>query len=437
MTRTVVTTRKPSWRAAVLSAAVLASLVLPVAGAHAAVAHGHERAHAAPRPWVPAAPAPGSSSTLYGVFCMSAASCFAVGYDVFGQASELNQVLRWKRTRWATARVPNPGGTGKGAYHQLTGIRCTGSRNCWAVGGYASGSAFLNEALHWNGSRWTSATTPTPGGTLSGSINQLYDITCLSAMNCWAVGEYGHTGGPGETLLNEILHWNGRRWVRLATPNPGGTAAADFNVLQGIRCSSAISCLAVGTYGSLSSPPTFLNESLRWNGRRWSVIKTPEPGGKAQGDRNMLLKLTCASPRSCWAVGEYGSTVTSTPENEVLHWNGRAWSVTAVPDPGAASNTLFGVFCSAASSCWAVGEFGDTIAGGDVERNVALRWNGARWSRVATPDPAGTAGNDVNELFGIRCTTRRNCWAVGFGEAAGGRGQDEILHWNGAKWSAR
>jgi hypothetical protein len=380
MKRTVATTRKPGWRAAVLSVAVLDSLALPVAQVRAGVGYRHERADAAPRPWVPAAPHPGSFSTLYGVFCMSAASCFAIGYDVFGQASELNQLLRWNGTRWANARVPDPGGTGQGAYHQLTGIRCTGSRNCWAVGGYANGSA----------------------------------------------------------LLNEALHWNGRTWARLATPNPGGTAPEDFNVLEGIRCSSATSCLAVGTYGSIASTPTYLNESLRWNGRRWSLIKTPDPGGTAQGDLNTLLKLTCASPHSCWAVGEYGSTVSSAPTaNEVLHWNGLAWSVTSVPDPGGASNTLFGVFCSAASSCWAVGEFGDTVAGEDVERNVALRRNGARWSRVATPDPAGTEGHDVNELFGIRCTTRRNCWAVGFGEADGGHGRNEILHWNGVKWSAR
>ena len=369
----------PPWT--VLLGAVMASLAALPAGAHAHAAQSTEQV---PRPWIPRSPSPGNVSALDGAYCVSAVSCFAVGYYVVGQASERNQVLRWDGRRWAQASVPQPGGTGTSAYHQLTAIRCTGPQNCWAVGGY------------------------------------------------------GHTGGAGETLLNEVLHWNGRKWFRMVTPNPGGNGAADFNVLQGLRCNSASSCLAVGTYGSLSGSPTYLNESMRWNGRRWSLLTTPDPAGTSQGAVNTLLRLTCASPRSCWAVGAYGSTTSSGPtRNEVLHWDGHAWTVTSVPDPGAASNTLFGVYCSAARSCWAVGEFGYTLAGGDVERNVALRWSGARWSRVTTPDPAGTAGHDLNELLGVRCASRTSCWAVGFSQVRGGRARDEILHWNGRKWSVK
>jgi hypothetical protein len=54
----------------------------------------------------------------------------------------------------------------------------------------------------------------------------------------------------------------------------------------------------------------------------------------------------------------------------------------------------------------------------------------------AAPHP-GNFSTLYGALFGIRRTIRRYCWAVGFGEADGGHGQNEILHWNGMQWSAR
>jgi hypothetical protein len=44
-----------------------------------------------------------------------------------------------------------------GASNQLGGAACTSSRNCWAVGSYGSidvGSE-RNQALHWNGKKWS------------------------------------------------------------------------------------------------------------------------------------------------------------------------------------------------------------------------------------------------------------------------------------------
>ncbi len=381
-------------------------------------------------------PEPGSSSELAGVFCTSAASCWAVGQYVSSRTATLNEVLRWDGRRWRNVVVPSPGGTAPGDLSQLYGIGCPAARNCWAVGLYFHHGAELNEALHWDGRKWSRVATPTPGGTLSQDFNELFDVSCTSAASCWAVGDYGRSGS-GQMGLNQALRWNGRKWSRVATPDPGGTSPGDFNVVQSIRCLSATSCLAVGTYGSLDG---YQNQALRWNGRKWSRLTTPNPGGTSTGDINMLVSLTCASPASCWAAGNYGTDQPSSLSlNELLHWNGRTWSRAAAPNPdgtgSGANNKLSGAFCSSARNCWAVGSYG-SISGGAL-LNEALHWNGTRWSKVSVPDPGGTADGDASWLLAARCVTRSDCWAVGFQAENGGADKNEVLHWNGTRWSAR
>jgi hypothetical protein len=51
---------------------------------------------------------------------------------------------------------------------------------------------------------------------------------------------------------------------------------------------------------------------------------------------------------------------------------------------------------------------------------------------VGTPDPS-----EFTALFSTRCTSSKNCWAVGIQEKNGGNYRNEILHWNGKKWSVQ
>ncbi len=318
-------------------------------------------------------------------------------------------------------------------------MRCAGPKDCWAVGYYTGRRAYLNQALHWNGSRWSKVRTPNPAGTTSARVNELFDVTCLSASACWAVGEDG-SQGMAMVARNEVLRWNGHAWSSVRVPQPAGSTSPDFNFLNGIRCSSASRCLAVGADGTVSVPITLRNEVLRWNGTRWSLQKTPQPGGTLPGNVNFLIGLTCASATSCWAAGADGTySSPMTLVNEVLHWNGTKWRLSAVPDPdgtgSGAVNQLSGAFCANSRDCWAVGEYGSVQGGSGTILTEAVHWNGAKWSRVKTPNPAGTANQDNNELFSVRCARPYNCWAVGQSQGASGRSRNLLLHWNGKAWS--
>ncbi len=392
---------------------------------------------------VPATAAPTLAlQFLDGVFCTSRTSCWAVGaQDGAGGVGLLNQAMHWNGTRWRNVSVPNPGGTGADSVSELFAVRCVAAANCWAVGVHSSGGAQLNEALHWNGTKWTAVPTPNPGGKGNGKISELEDSTCVTSADCWAVGDFGSgTEGPTEQRINQVLHWNGKKWTRLRVANPGGTRIGHVNTLSSVRCFSAADCIAVGDYGTTSASGVLRNQAMHWNGKKWSLVNTPNPGGTKSGGQNEAFALGCGATDNCWGAGTYGSTKSPGKNlNEILHWNGSTWTKTATPNPDGtktgAGNQLDAATCLSSANCWAVGNDGSTTLGTGVGRNEALHWNGRKWARVKTPDPGGTATGDINELFGVRCVSSGNCWAVGILESETNGIRDQILHWNGKKWS--
>jgi hypothetical protein len=455
-------TRKPGRYALVLGAALMfgSFLVTGVQAATGSVAGGESAAHhaavsSAPRAlvgWRPSDRVPmpravlaspqvtNSFSSLFSVYCTSANKCWAVGEQAHGIGIS-NLVLRWNGSSWHMFNAPNPGGTGEANLTALFAVRCVSARDCWAVGEYGKELGFgavFGLALHWNGTKWSRVATPSPGGRKKGDESELFDVTCASATNCWAVGDFGFlANNKPEKFRNFALHWNGSKWSRFNTPNPGGLGSTHVNSLFSVRCGSSTSCDAVGDFGrETSSTTTLHNQALHWNGSKWTLKKTPNPGGTSPTDVNELNMLGCTSATNCWGVGAYGTqlSLSQTSKDEIFHWNGRKWSRAQAPHPGGVINNLFGVMCGLPKDCWGVGDY---EINGDGLQNQAAHWNGSKWILFPTPNPAGTMSGVENELYSVRCTSRKNCWAVGVTQFQGELAMYEILHWNGSKWSIR
>jgi len=382
------------------------------------------------------------SLVLNGVYCTSGVNCWAVGNLRTGDAT-LNQVLH--RTRggtWHRVSVPEPGGTAAGDNNNLNAVRCASATDCWAVGDYQPlGSARLGQVLHWNGKKWSVKSVPAPGGTATGDFNELNDVACASAASCWAVGYYGidmtTTTDESVVALTLALHWNGRKWSLTRTPNPGGHSKNHVNALNAVRCQSVRDCWAAGSDGAGSS---FIHRNLmlHWNGAKWTTRTVPDPGGTAKPAINQIRGLSCTSRTNCWAAGSYGKELQAGHErlrNQLLHWNGRKWVRVTTPNPDGtglqARNDLFAVTCKTAGDCWTVGWTGGH--NGRPGLNETLHWNARKWSVIRAPEPGGTNGDVSNILTSIRCTKPSNCWAVGVVEMSAGAA-DEILHWNGTRW---
>jgi hypothetical protein len=406
---------------------------LPAAGVQAA---GTPRPAARPFPGraLPAgATALSGYSPLYGVFCPSAKDCWAVGQRSNG-GQLANLVLHWNGKKWSSFPAANP----SQADDELFNVRCLSATDCWAVGLYLKGETWLAEALHWTGKRWVSTKVQAYGGTAQNDVTELSDSTCTAPNNCWAVGDYGLGLTPPKKELNLILHWNGKKWTKAPSPNPGGTKLTDINFLGSVRCVSASDCNAAGSYGSLSATKNIeLNEVLHWNGKVWSWVHVLNPAGTGNEKQNQVETLACGASDSCWGAGFYGTYGSpDTFVNEMLHWNGAKWRKVAVPNPAGTktgnTNFLYGATCDGSADCWAVGEYRNS---NNATVNEALHWNGKRWSYVGTPNPAGSESLDSNVLYQVRCASSTNCWAVGASQPYLGTLTAEILHWNGKKWS--
>jgi hypothetical protein len=171
----------------------------------------------------------------------------------------------------------------------------------------------------------------------------LNGVACTSAARCIAVG--ASAGALAE-------RWNGTAWTRLATVDPRGSTGSDFT---GISCANATTCMA-------------LAES--WNGSTWTLLATPASSAD-------FASVSCGSATSCLAVGPgFGGELTAAA------WDGSAWTPLTVAAPPAQSPVLGGVSCTSPTSCLAVGS---SDLGGSL---FAERWSGGTsLSLVKMPSP--------------------------------------------------
>ena len=242
--------------------------------------------------------------------------------------------------------------------------------------------AFFSLAEAWNGTAWALQTTPN-SATTTGSV--LDGVSCKSAASCTAVGFFDSPGGA----LSLAEAWNGQEWTIQATPNPPGPAAvSQFN---GVSCSSATACTAVGFSQNSSSTDLTLAEG--WNGTAWSIQPTPDPADADSFPGSVLSAISCSSATACMAVGNY----TNTAGNVVTlaeSWNGTAWKIETTLNPaGAQTTALVGVFCGSAADCTAVGRSFDAAGN---QTAVVESWNGVAWTSQVAAVPSGATGAELS-----------------------------------------
>ncbi len=229
---------------------------------------------------------------------------------------------------------------------------------------------------------WSITPTPNPPG----ATGVLRAVSCTAGNACTAVGTSTSFGHPLQALAER---WDGARW----TIQPTNPAFSSSNTLfNGVSCTSASSCLAVGQLSGLAV-------SELWNGKTWNLTPSLLKPGPAVS--STLNSVSCTSASSCMAVGSY--TDSANIEHALAYlWNGSFWALEATQDPfGAIFDTLNSVSCASATSCLAVG--------GNGKSPLYESWNGGRWSAGF-----GIANSSTGASFaGVSCLSTTTCYAVG------------------------
>jgi len=110
-----------------------------------------------------------------------------------------------------------------------------------------------------------------------------------------------------------------------------------------------------------------------------------------------LYGVYCTTADDCWAVGSEGT---------IIHYDGTTW--TAVESP--IDFQLASVFCLADDDCWAVGHAGKVA-----------HYDGSTWS-ISAQLPS------TFDLRSVFCNAADDCWTVGI--------FNKIFHYDGASWTS-
>jgi hypothetical protein len=320
---------------------------------------------------------PGNASpALSAVSCASASACLAVGSYRSTQQLDVPFAEVWNGTSWSLRKVP-PSPQGGDV---LTGVSCFAPSACVAVGYRNSTTAPSTLAETWNGTSWSIQQTPDQPGAVESVLS---GVSCTSATACTAVGWYLPPGGSFTPRFSLAEAWNGTSWS--IQPTPLQHSKAD-HTLDGVSCTSATACTAVGHVG-------YQTLAEAWNGTSWSNQPTPHP----EHGPDLLLGVSCTSASACIAVGSaYDGTI-----GEV--WDGTSWSIVPTPGPHTVVPLPSGsVSCTSASACTAVWA--------SNYRTVAAGWNGTSWSPQGTASPAGST---LHTLPSVSCVPAGLCVAVG------------------------
>jgi hypothetical protein len=250
---------------------------------------------------------------------------------------------------------------------------------------------------------------------------------------------------------------------------PSPNAFAGNNLLNGVSASSPNDAWAVGSLccSMRNSGTGALLE--HWDGDAWTLV----PGPDARFLDEVLNGVAAISPSDAWAVGRVKQSGYGGGTPLILHWDGSAWQ--AVTPPSGVTGELRAVSSDTLGGAWAVGDDGHghplalrcdvaacalvtlpqagtvgrlrgiaAVAPNDVwavgesdNKTLVMRWSGADWSVVASPNP----DRDVNILSAVAGVSGSDVWAVGHqdqdkantGVPPGTR--TLAMHWDGTGWN--
>ncbi len=310
---------------------------------------------------------------------------------------------------WKQAESPS-----LGEYSWLNGVSALSATNVWAVGYYTQFFVDRTLILHYDGAKWKRVASPNP----SLHSNELAAVDGTAANDVWAVG-YSQDGNSG-AYRTLTLHWNGLQWDTVPSPNVGTQA----NELFAVASISDTDAWAVGSYQDGSANHSL---AMHWNGTDWTIVETPD----TLSDTLMfnLRGVSAVASNDVWAVG-FGTQTEPTQSGLVLHWDGINWA--QFPGPtrdGSFFHNLQGVTAIAGNDFWAAG-FVTT----DPREPVTAHWNGSAWQSV---ESEGTTDMS-NGLSSIAASSANNVWAVGGSTDPVTNDRLTLtMHWDGSGWTTR
>jgi len=266
----------------------------------------------------------------------------------------------------------------------VNAISCPSANNCSAGGEYTDraghGQAFVVDDV---GGHWQSAIeVPESAALNAGGHAEINSVSCASAGNCAAGGDFATSSGGLEAMVVDEV---GGVWAP-AIEVPATevlNSYGDASVVS-MSCTSPGYCSAGGFYTDRDGSQAFVVDEVAgiW-GMAQEIPGILNTGGNAQ-----VRSLSCAAPGDCSAGGYYATGRSGFGAFVVNETNG-VWSrAEAVPNSAHLdTGHLAGldlVSCSGIGICSAVGDYLTVTDGRSVEQPFVVTESDGVWGPAAS-----------------------------------------------------
>jgi Bacterial Ig-like domain (group 3) len=268
--------------------------------------------------WSPLAAVPGLAALNAGgnaavdsVSCPSAGNCAAAGFYTDANGHQQAFVITEKKGTWGNAREAAGGLNASGGHAQVNSVSCASAGNCVAAGQYfkyvapvASTQAF--EVTEKGGS-WSAAQEgPGTAKLNTGGLALVNSVSCApggGSLNCALGGRYYDRHGHDQAFIDLLKNGAWQQAGEIAgAPNHGGYAQVST-----VSCPKAGNCAAGGYYltapGSSQKYQAFLAslEGFSWK----PVEEVPGTAALNKGMTAQVNSVSCPSTGFCAAGGFY------------------------------------------------------------------------------------------------------------------------------------
>jgi hypothetical protein len=347
------------------------------------------------------------------VSCSSAGNCGAAGGYADRSGNEQAFVVSEVKGTWGRAiEVPGTAALNRGGVAQVTSLSCSSAGNCGAGGYYTDGSggdqAFVVSRVR--GTWGKAIEVPGVGALNAGGLATVTSVSCSSAGNCSAAGYY--TAGPSE-LAFVVSQVRGKWGKAIAVPglaalDQGGGAEA-----SSLSCSSAGNCVATGDYGSYGDLAFVVSQV---NGTWGKAIEVP--GIAALGGWATAAEVSCSPTGNCTASGNAGIVPDGTGDSEAFvvsrvkgTW-GHAIVLPGTGALGAGGAVVSSLSCSPAGGCGAAGSYIDRS--GHSQAFVVTQVKGTWGQAIEVPGTAALNQGGNAAVNSMSCSSAGNCSAAGY-----------------------
>ena len=233
---------------------------------------------------------------------------------------------------------------------------------------------------------------PTGAATAPGSENAGFQaVACFSHGNCEAVGSYTDPSGDTQLMAESETDGTWASPVELSLPGNAFESPSNGPTLTSIACASQGNCVAVGYYqidANDDELPIVVSESGGVWGQASGITlpagaATVQTGSGSAPWVSQLSSVACSSAGSCVAVGQYSDASGYVDAMAVAEVGGQWGSATEIvdpPDSDQQDSSLYGVSCTSAGNCEAVGSVDTATDGGQA---MVVSESAGVWAQAA------------------------------------------------------